>query len=188
MAGGATPPRAMVHPARRKMLRQQASLRAGARGQPRSGRSSTTALARREQMSHGLMLQHGKCSVQKAPTFVMAWEQQGFQEKHTAATAKGYGCPQAPPEHCHNTAVPGRGQGGALLPSSLPGSMDWHCWDAHHARWLLLPQTSPMDANALYFHMQAKRIRLCWLYDKTESPGRAWVLNHVFPEGARCAI
>lgn len=104
------------------MLRQQASLRAGARGQPRSGRSSTTAVARREQMSHGLMLQHGKCSVQKAPMFVMAWEQQGFQEKHTAATAKGYGCPQAPPEHCHDTAVPGRGQGGTLLPSSCPAA------------------------------------------------------------------
>lgn len=159
-----------------------------ARGQRGSGRGSTTALAQREQMSHGLMRQHGKCSVQKAPTLVTAWEQQGFQVKHTAATAKGCECPRAPPEHCHNTAIPGRGQGGTLLWSSLPSSMDLQCWDARHAQWLPLPQISPVDANALYFHMKAKRKRLCRLFDKTESPGRACALNHVFPEGARCAI
>lgn len=128
---------------------------AGARGQPGSGRISATALAQREQMSHGLMLQDGKCSVQKAPTLVMVWEQQGFQVKPTAATAKAVSALGHLPSTV--TTRPGRGQGDALLQSSLPSSMDLHCWDTHHTRWLPFPRSSPMDANALYFHMKAKR-------------------------------
>lgn len=98
-------------------------------GQPGSSRSSPTALARREQMSHGPMLQQGKCLVQKAPTLILAWEQQGFHVKHAAATGKGCEGTRASSEHRHSMTIPGRGQGGTLPRSSLPSSADWSCWD-----------------------------------------------------------
>lgn len=56
------------------------------RRHPGRGRSRSAASARSEHMSHGLRLQPGKCSVQKAPRLAMAWEQQCFQTARTTAT------------------------------------------------------------------------------------------------------
>lgn len=121
-----------------------------------SSRSSPTASVQGEQVSHGLMLRCGECLLQKAPTLVTAWEQQGRvkQQKQKAE------CPQAPAQHHHDMGIPGRGQGETSLWFSPPNSIDLISWDASHAQWLICcstcPQISPADANMLYFHIREK--------------------------------